>query len=633
MENVEKFDKDLIIVKEIIDLNYTEKNFDYQNLANINDRYLRSLALLFLARHDDQRSKSSFENDLKQYIELKKVFEDLENEEYKTNFIINEVDDNDMKLSFLSNIKMEENRKRVIESFKCEIDPEIEEIVILAQKMIREYFTDMVGENLTSDMKDVLEIVLNRTSVQLTNSLSRDNNGYTYYRSNIIHINDDWKHSIKKVIEVLIHEYGHQFSNFYFKTEGIRSIFVVEEGTQDLFSELVINHYLDKYENIELKGKKIPIKQPFVSWSGYNYENAFQRTILYPLEEKELVHQAIAQYQLGFKNDYYNMVFGNDFVRNMKKDSFGNLIMDMNINSAISDFYDFNFDCFQNIKKDSILYKRNWILPIYELQNIVYNDIELLGDVKVDCDIVANAYFGGRALHEISREELEEFERLYLSQQNYKIINYDNYANLMLENETDDQRKEFSYEILNNVTVLWNYGKELDNFGYDFYRQIACCCETESEKALNETSVECAKNYKNLISNLYSFIEGSEDNDSKEYLKDSIDNLREAYLCQIEKGLIDEKQRKAIIYSLYDSESEQFYMDDELLEIFERYGISFEFELFTREGKRGKSLSGRFILKQFSEGIAKKKERKRNSGYEEEMNLDNIKKTSDDDAR
>lgn len=54
------------------------------------------------------------------------------------------------------------------------------------------------------------------------------------------------------------------------------------------------------------------MEYPYVSFTAYTKENAWQRTMLYALERDGQDKIALAEYQLGDKNKYLDMVLGRE---------------------------------------------------------------------------------------------------------------------------------------------------------------------------------------------------------------------------------------------------------------------------------------------------------------------------------
>ena len=75
-----------------------------------------------------------------------------------------------------------------------------------------------------------------------------------------------------------------RFSNEDFKIFPTVPYHTFEEGNADIFADLVINHYLEKYPDAELG---FDVEKPYQTGSSYDRENAWTRTMLYPLEKEK----------------------------------------------------------------------------------------------------------------------------------------------------------------------------------------------------------------------------------------------------------------------------------------------------------------------------------------------------------
>lgn len=257
-------------------------------ITDIKDDYIRSRIILNKSYIDDFGFDKSqdFIDLLKEYQASKKILEQLETEEEKTGFICS-LKDNDMKMEFLRSIKEKDNRNKIIGSLENSIDSGLQAEVTLVQKMITEYFEDTLGENFTQDKRERMQMSFNISDVYFNNTLPSNVNGRAYAYHNIININSRLKGNSKRIIPCLIHENGHLFSNFFSKeTEYVNGGSIqIEEGTQDLLEEKVINHYLEKHGRIELDGRDLRFDYPYISFSAYSKEAGWQRTMLYPLKE------------------------------------------------------------------------------------------------------------------------------------------------------------------------------------------------------------------------------------------------------------------------------------------------------------------------------------------------------------
>lgn len=257
-------------------------------ITEIKDDYIRSRIILnkdYIDSFGFDKSQD-FIDLLKEYQASKKILEQLETEEEKTGFICS-LKDNDMKMEFLKSIQKKDNRDKIIGSLENSIDSDLQAEVTLVQKMITEYFEDTLGENFTQDKRERMQMTFKISDVYFNNTLPSNVNGRAYAYHNIININSRLKGNSKRIVTCLIHENGHLFSNFYSKeTEYLNGGSIqIEEGTQDLLEEKVINHYLEKHGRVELNGRDLRLDYPYISSSAYSKEAGWQRTMLYPLKE------------------------------------------------------------------------------------------------------------------------------------------------------------------------------------------------------------------------------------------------------------------------------------------------------------------------------------------------------------
>lgn len=124
-----------------------------------------------------------------------------------------------------------------------------------------------------------------------------------------IKINDRHINNISSTLGFLLHEYSHLFIKYSNKYNCTPTSFSIEEGTCDLFADLVMNHYIEKHNQIQLGERKIRIEYPYSTYSLYDFENAWQRTILAGLEGKgKNPIEALSEYMLGDKYKYIECI-------------------------------------------------------------------------------------------------------------------------------------------------------------------------------------------------------------------------------------------------------------------------------------------------------------------------------------
>ena len=149
---------------------------------------------------------------------LKKAL-DIEDERERAEYI-STIDNNEMKEALLYKlIKKKENRRIVIDSFTRTVDPEIAKEDELARTMILEFFEDCLGEELTDEMRETLDIVLKKTNI-MYGELKKGSTGYACYVDKNITIKENRKGNIQVVLGIILHEYSHMFSNFGYSYTG-----------------------------------------------------------------------------------------------------------------------------------------------------------------------------------------------------------------------------------------------------------------------------------------------------------------------------------------------------------------------------------------------------------------------------
>ena len=387
---------------------------------------------------------------------LKKAL-DIEDERERAEYI-STIDNNEMKEALLFKlIKKKENRRIVIDSFTRTVDPEIAKEDELARTMILEFFEDRLGEELTDEMRETLDIVLKKTNI-MYGELKNDSTGYACYVDKNITIKENLKGNIQVVLGIIIHEYSHMFSNFGYSYTGDAASGDLEEGMADLFADLVINHYQNKHNDIIMDGKKIKFAKPYVKDSAYGRENAWSRTILAGLVSSGKDIKALGEYLLGSKNKYADMVFGEEVARKKRRTKFGIIRMEYKrwelYHSPTLDY--------SNIDENSIYYRRNWLLPAFLIQNRIKIDcISGLGVGKsYDARIIADSYFEGKKFYEVPKDKFTEFIELLRKQclpnKDFGVIgSIPEYKDHLMSSLNEDEIKQFSFEILERIPVIW----------------------------------------------------------------------------------------------------------------------------------------------------------------------------------
>ena len=561
-------DKTLLILNST-QMTKEEKETVFQVIEN---EYYRSQIV-------KQIHSNNFETDklVQQVLEfdvLEQKLDKISAEPEKAKFIAN-LRDNNVKIQFLKQIKEEKNRKFIINNLKHKVDPIIKPYTDLVMNMIKEFFEDKLGDKLDIQKMERLEIVFNTTDIALTD-LGNMLSGETYHLYQKIIINSRHKENANQIIGILLHEYGHAFSKYNYLYTLYSPPEKIEEGTQDLFAELVINYYIEKHKNIYIGNKKIRIDYPYISYSSYDSENAWQRTMLYPLSQEEgKAELALSEYLLGDKNKYLEMTLGKERAKSHHKDIFGN----PDVNTSWREIYEANPQSYNNVNRKSIYYRRNYLIPIFELQKRLENDdIDFFGmrdGETYKCEYIGNVYFKGRKLYQISEDEMAEFKNLYELQLGFVISGFNKFANKKINELNSKEIQEHSFEILSNSLILLS---DLEEAGTTLERVWRTSLRFEAEKVTNGQSIEISlKKYRKLIPKYIEILSRNKIN-TNEYILDAVKDLQFEYIEQIRLALKEGKEQ-IVLEALKDNESSEIYVDNSILEVLEEFGINIRYDI------------------------------------------------------
>lgn len=547
---------------------------DPELLKDIKDSYLRSLILTneTYARENQIDYKKQALDLLEYYKEAKSKFEKLGTEEEKTELVMS-LKDNDMKIEFLKSIKNKENRTKIIDSLKNEVSPELKSKVDLVQKMITEFFEDSLGKDFTDEKKERMEMTFKRTDIKYSDDLEPESFGISRYYFNDILMNTRMANNTSKMLQFLVHEYGHMLSNFHGKEYKYFSgnSNIIEEGTQDLFAEMVINHYLEKHGSIELDGKKVRMDYPIEYYSGYDIENGWQRTILYCAHKDGLDMQALAEYQLGDKSKYVELVFGKEIANQRPRDEYGNI----DINTSTKEIYNAHKEEFKQVDRDSIYYRRNWILPTLELQARLEEkgvDILNIDEGKYLCKYVASKYFDEKKLYEIDSQELQEFVDMVEKNRGSNIVDYDKFANHTISTLEESDMQDYSFEILKNSNIIWH---NVSRAGTNMETKLSRCFKIEEEKVFEGQSIAVSlSKYKQLIPTYIKNYSENRQVTANEIILDAVKDLQYAYLDQLDQAL--EEDREGTIKALTETGDSEIWLDKDISEVLDKHGIVLE---------------------------------------------------------
>lgn len=491
-------------------------------LPYVKDLYYRNQ--IVKAKSEFNFSIEDLLNEIKIYDAHKKYISEIEDENVRAKYI-SSIEDNDMKQALLETIKEKDNRMLVIESFQREIDPEIASLDELVRTMITEFFEDRLGENYTDEMRERLQNVFARIDVCFE-GLYQTENGKANHVLKRTSISNKRKNSINRNIGFLIHEYAHHFSLFDYSYTADGTCTDIEEGMADTFSDLVVNHYISKHKCVILDGKKVRIDSPYFTYSGYDTENSWARTMLAGLESKGRDIDAMAEYLLGNKNKFAEMIFGRETAESKNRTKFGETLIYTNVSEL---YYSKTLD-FSNIDENSIYYRRNCILPFYQIQKRIGGKEDLVsaaltGNRYLASDI-ANQYFNGKKFYEVPEAEFERFMRLIDGKLEQNgglgiIIDIDIWKNEIINTLTDQEIKEFSFEILERISAIW--GKTI-NAGTNLERVMRLALEEETRKIAEGQSIDISRAKRNVIMEKYAKC-FTENNESNMYINDYINDF------------------------------------------------------------------------------------------------------------
>ena len=515
-------------------------------LPYIQDQYYRTQIVKSMSGYNF--SSEELLSEIEQYHRHLDEISQISDEKLKAQYI-SEIQDRDIKQSLLSLIKEPENRKDVIQSFQRDVDSEIESLDQFVQTMIIEFFEDSLGEKFTDDKREKLEIVFNRSDVSFGN-LEPNTNGVANHVFRNITISNKHKNSINRNIGFLVHEYSHLFSLFEYGFTRDNPTHSIEEGIADLFGDLVINSYLKKHGEIKIDGKRIRIDNPYVTYSGYNFENAWPRAMLAGLEKKGKDIEAIGEYLLGSKLKFTEMILGKETAETKSISGFGMPYIETNreeiYNSPELDF--------SNIDENSIYYNRNYILPLFQIQNKLKDKADLVGVLSRGnsyfANYIASKYFEGRKFYEVPTEELKKFVELLDAQitpgnNGSAIFHISEYKNEEINNLTEDIINEHSFEILDGITSLFGNENSL-MAGTSLEKCVEHALRIEIEKIESGQPIEVTMQKKDAIVSKYMQLFSGK-SESNMYIREYIQDF--VYAC--EQAELDRKNDRPNILSSY----------------------------------------------------------------------------------
>lgn len=337
---------------------------------NIEDNFVRGM---ITTKHTDSEflegGKSASQR-IKDFLEVKKKFLDLPEDErvsYLSSLPFDDFENpnsnihrdvNEMKKSLLSYVENPNDRKSIIESMACYIDPDIEEYVALTQQMIREY----VDDNLKLDEAQMerLEMTFRTNDVYFTDyeeRRGRRTNGQADHVRKEITIANHSRGDTKNIIVDMIHEYSHALSMTNFMQDASYHVgHKFEEGMADTFSEQVANYYFSKHKDVEIGGETFQPDLPLISQSSYKKANGLVKSMLYPLSETGQDKAAIQQFVFGDKNKFFDLALGEGYSQRVEHDFAGN---PLNVEVTSEDLLSAHPTAFSHIRTGDLYLQKN----------------------------------------------------------------------------------------------------------------------------------------------------------------------------------------------------------------------------------------------------------------------------------
>lgn len=298
----------------------------------------------------------------KEYEGIKQKLSEFPSEEEKTNFLIS-IDNEYIKKSLLkTEIKSPSNRMRVIDSIDREVSPELKEEVKLAQKMIFEFIRDNSEGKFKTKAEEILYTIFKGTDVIYDENYNHPGvfqNTLDRIKMNAFKLEDKLYR-----LEILLHEYGHSI-RAYSKRKNIGKAEEIEEGTQNIFAQEVINHYLKKHGSIELRGERLDAIYPVKVTNNYIDYESWMKTFMYLNESEGKDIDVLLSYEFGEEEKFIDMVFGEDYGKKYLID--GTVLY---YRMKKDDLYEANKERLKSINKKSKYYEYNSILQEFERRQL-----------------------------------------------------------------------------------------------------------------------------------------------------------------------------------------------------------------------------------------------------------------------
>ena len=347
----------------------------------INDNYLKRMILMAIVFDNKENEKAAIRffnkigktikgrlsskelveqliDEIELYSKIRQEINQCTNEEGKTKLILS-LENQYIKLTFLDSETFQtENRWKIISSIKNNISKGIAPEVKLAQKMIWEFCKDNLKENFDEKEHERLYSVFRTTDVIYDRRESSI--GACIPSLNTIIVKKINRKNPLNIIQVILHEYGHAISGY---NVG-RIIFLnkkIEEGTQDIFAQEVLNHYLKKHKKIKIRGEDINASYPVKIVSGYRDFQSWMKTFLYLNEKEGKDKEVLLSYEFNEDKKNLEMIFGKEGAKRF-------LVRDLGAYFLINkdNLYQLNRYRLTNINEKSQYFKDNKILQEFK---------------------------------------------------------------------------------------------------------------------------------------------------------------------------------------------------------------------------------------------------------------------------
>ena len=333
---------------------------------HIEDDFIRDQ--IIIAKTDNKRFHGNkntikkideFLNIKKQFIEMteKEKVEFLEN--FSTNYdkengLLTHKDRNDLKNSLLEYIPDVKDRKKIIDTFEFYVDPNIRPIFRISTKMIVDFCRD--NFKLTDEQWEKIDKSIMSSDYFFEPYRNRNINGMTYHVDRNISLGNHKKGDDLNNIINMTHEIAHAISNFDFLRSGEMIDEVYEEGMADTFAELVVNHCLSRHKSFTINGRRTEPRLPVVSESSYYRENAWVKSMLYPLSKNRKDMEAIQEYYLGDKKEFFDMCLWEGFTEKNETNYLG---LPKGVIVSTDDLIRANGEAYEKLDKTSIFMIKN----------------------------------------------------------------------------------------------------------------------------------------------------------------------------------------------------------------------------------------------------------------------------------